>query len=108
MGYTVKKDMHHYGKKDWKLAYEESHEQGAVTSASDCITDEGPLLMSSKISDNLDKATESVKAHQVTVDSSQESQVMRHQPSSAGRHDWFYYTSTKCAIPDDMAGQQRF
>jgi hypothetical protein len=25
-----------------------------------------------------------------------------------GRHDWFYYTSTKCAIPDDMAGQQRF
>jgi hypothetical protein len=26
----------------------------------------------------------------------------------AGRHDWFYYTSTKCAIPDDMAGQQRF
>ncbi len=20
----------------------------------------------------------------------------------AGRHDWFYYTSTKCAIPDDM------
>jgi hypothetical protein len=19
-----------------------------------------------------------------------------------GRHDWFYYTSTKCAIPDDM------
>ncbi len=24
------------------------------------------------------------------------------------RHDWFYYTSTKCAIPDDMAGQQRF
>jgi hypothetical protein len=23
-------------------------------------------------------------------------------------HDWFYYTSTKCAIPDDMAGQQRF
>ncbi len=26
----------------------------------------------------------------------------------AGRHAWFYYTSTKCAIPDDMAGQQRF
>jgi hypothetical protein len=26
----------------------------------------------------------------------------------AGRHDWFYYTSTKCAIPDNMAGQQRF
>jgi hypothetical protein len=25
-----------------------------------------------------------------------------------GRHDWCYYTSTKCAIPDDMAGQQRF
>jgi hypothetical protein len=25
----------------------------------------------------------------------------------AGRHDWFYYTSTKCAIPDDMAGQQQ-
>jgi hypothetical protein len=24
------------------------------------------------------------------------------------RHDLFYYTSTKCAIPDDMAGQQRF
>jgi len=20
----------------------------------------------------------------------------------AGRHDWVYYTSTKCAIPDDM------
>jgi hypothetical protein len=20
----------------------------------------------------------------------------------SGRHDWFYYTSTKCAIPDDM------
>jgi hypothetical protein len=20
----------------------------------------------------------------------------------AGRHDWFYYTSTKCAIPDDI------
>ena len=19
-----------------------------------------------------------------------------------GRHDWFYYTSTKCAIPDDI------
>jgi hypothetical protein len=30
------------------------------------------------------------------------------EPSQAGRHDWFYYTSTKCAIPDDMAGQQRF
>jgi len=28
--------------------------------------------------------------------------------TQAGRHDWFYYTSTKCAIPDDMAGQQRF
>jgi hypothetical protein len=28
--------------------------------------------------------------------------------SKRGRHDWFYYTSTKCAIPDDMAGQQRF
>ncbi len=26
----------------------------------------------------------------------------------AGRHDWFYYTSTRCAIPDDIAGQQRF
>jgi hypothetical protein len=26
----------------------------------------------------------------------------------SGRHDWFYYTSTKCAIPDDMAGQQCF
>jgi hypothetical protein len=25
-----------------------------------------------------------------------------------GRHDWFYYTSTKCAIPDDIAGQQHF
>jgi hypothetical protein len=23
----------------------------------------------------------------------------------AGRHDWFYYTSTKCAIPDDMSCQ---
>jgi hypothetical protein len=22
----------------------------------------------------------------------------------AGRHDWFYYTATKCAIPDDMVG----
>ncbi len=26
----------------------------------------------------------------------------------AGRHDWFYYTSTKCAIPDDMALQVVF
>jgi hypothetical protein len=24
------------------------------------------------------------------------------------RHDWFSYTPTKCAIPDDMAGQQCF
>jgi hypothetical protein len=24
-----------------------------------------------------------------------------------GRHDWFYYTSTKCAIPDDMTGLQK-
>ncbi len=23
------------------------------------------------------------------------------------RDDWFYYTSTNCAIPDDMAGQNR-
>jgi hypothetical protein len=30
------------------------------------------------------------------------------QAAQEGRHDWFYYTSTKCAIPDDMAGQQRF
>jgi hypothetical protein len=22
---------------------------------------------------------------------------------AALRHDWFYHTSTKCAIPDDMA-----
>jgi hypothetical protein len=21
-------------------------------------------------------------------------------------HDWFYYTSTKCAIPDDMGGNR--
>jgi hypothetical protein len=42
--------------------------------------------------------------------------VLVHRNSAAfasahdliGRHDWFYYTSTKCAIPDDMAGQQRF
>ncbi len=27
---------------------------------------------------------------------------------TARRHDWFYHTSTKCAIPDDIAGQQRF
>jgi hypothetical protein len=24
------------------------------------------------------------------------------QKREPGRHDWFYYTSTKCAIPDDM------
>jgi hypothetical protein len=83
MGYTVKKDIHHYGKRDWKSAYQESHEQGAVAYASNSIMDEGELTTSSKISIDLDKITESVTAHQVTTDSSQESQVMRHQPPSA-------------------------
>ena len=27
------------------------------------------------------------------------------QEEQTGRHDWFHYTSTKCAIPDDMEEQ---
>jgi len=30
------------------------------------------------------------------------SMYLRMYIRQAGRHDWFYYTSTKCAIPDDM------
>jgi hypothetical protein len=83
MGYTVKKDLHHYGKRDWKSAYHEEHEQSTVASASYGILDEGELTTLSKISSDLDKATDSVRAHQVTIDSSRESQVMSLQPSFA-------------------------
>jgi hypothetical protein len=55
MGYTVKKDIHHYGKRDWKSAYQESHEQSAVAYARDSIMDEGQLTTFSKISSDLDK-----------------------------------------------------
>jgi hypothetical protein len=34
--------------------------------------------------------------------------IGRQAGRQAGRHDRFYYTSTKCAIPDDIAGQQLF
>jgi len=27
-------------------------------------------------------------------------------PTAGNRHDWFYYTSKKCAIPDDMQETQ--
>ena len=30
------------------------------------------------------------------------SQIFLLDSGGARRHDWFYYTSTKCAIPDDM------
>ncbi len=29
-----------------------------------------------------------------------------YKHAEAGRHDWFYYTSTKCAIPDDINMQK--
>jgi hypothetical protein len=34
--------------------------------------------------------------------------LSRPDSLQAGKHNWFYYTSTKCSISDDNAGQQLF